>query len=90
MGEGSADLYYERALLYQSLKDSSNYLKNINLALDFDPAYDKAYMSRINYYVSKSEFLDAYSDAKQVSGFELKVDNKFLLAKICFELKKYS
>ena len=89
-GFADAKLYYERALLYQSLKDSANYFEDINSALECDPCFDEAYLSRINYYIKQSNFAEAYNDMKQVSDFELKTDNKYLLAKICFQLKKYS
>ena len=84
-----ADIYFERALLYQEIKDYKNYLKDIESAIDYDPSFNRAYMSRIDYYVKQSKFLEAYNDIKQVSDFELKIDNKFLLATVCFHLKKY-
>ena len=84
------DLYYERALLYQQKGDDINYLKNINLTLDYEPEYKKAYTSRAYYYASKQNFKEAYRDAMSASDFTRDIDNKYLLSVISFNLGKYS
>ena len=85
----NAELYYKRALLFQEIGDDENYLKNIQTTLLYAPEHKLAYISRVNYFVKKSDFLRAYQDALTVIELVPTTENKYLLAQICFNLKKY-
>ena len=85
----NADLYYEKALLFQKLGDDKNYLKNIETALDYDPEHKLACFSRVYYFFKQSQFVKAYQIAMSIIDFTSDTENKYLLAKICFNLKKY-